>query len=309
MEKDVITAARTDTVLALAEKLRQYRIGAVVIVNDGYSPIGIVTERDIVQALLLHREQTLNKLAKEIMTSPVIAVPPDESIDVAADIMTDRRIRRTLVVDNGRLEGIVSFKDITNALEKSNVLLRAQAEELIEKANKDSLTGLYNKGYVLEQLGYHLELAKRSGNSMAVLMIDIDHFKKINDTYGHLCGDETLKELAQILKERSRAINIVGRYGGEEFVIIGPISGYKSAQFMAERLRSAVERHRFFWNDIEIKMTISIGVSIWNKNVNSDEQMIQIADDALYESKRSGRNQVVMGDMPHSSYPSMLSIR
>ena len=154
---------------------------------------------------------------------------------------------------------------------------------------------------------HHIELAKRSKNTMAVLMIDIDHFKNINDTHGHLCGDKVLMDLAKILKERSRAVNIAGRYGGEEFIIIGPISNHKSAGYLAERLRTTVEEHTFIFEELELKLTISIGVSVRTKTVKDATHMIKIADDALYEAKRTGRNKVVMGNAPKAPFPSVLS--
>jgi diguanylate cyclase (GGDEF)-like protein len=307
MEKHVITAARSDSVLVLAEKLRTHRIGALVIVDDDFFPEGIVTERDMVRAFLKFKEQTFDKKAHEIMHSPVLGVTPGESIETAADLMAEKMVRRVPVVENNRLVGIISFEDIANALEESNAQLRAQAEELREKANRDSLTGLYNKGFLFEQLDYHIELAKRSNEAMAVLMIDIDHFKKVNDTHGHLCGDEVLRELAAIFRERMRAVNVAGRYGGEEFTIIAPMSTFQSARYMAERLRKTVEGHGFQWRGKKIRITVSIGVSLWNKHVKSGKEMIQIADDAMYDAKKGGRNRVAMGIMPVSRYPRSIS--
>lgn len=296
MERDIVTADKFDSVLVLAQKLRD-RIGAVIILDDERIPVGIVTERDIVEALLRFKTSILEKQALDLMRTPLIVMSPDASIEAASDLMRGKMIRRVPVVENQKLLGIVSVRDVTNALEKSNALLQVQAEELKERANRDSLTGLYNKGYILDQLKYHIALARRSDRAMAFLMIDIDHFKTINDTYGHLCGDAMLKDLAEILQKRSRAVNIVGRYGGEEFAVIGPISDFKSAQFMAERLRRAVEKQVFNYEDNTIGMTISVGVSIWSKSIQEGDEMIRLADDALYTAKRSGRNRVVMSPL------------
>ncbi len=308
MERDIITATRGDTVMTIVDTLEQHRIGAVIIVEgEKQTPVGVVTERDIVYALKCHKAGTLDKRADEIMSSPLLALPPSESIETAAELMHDKRIRRVPVVDEASLIGIVTYKDITAALKKSNALLEIQKEVLLEKANRDALTGLYNKGYIMEQLDYHMALAQRSADTMALMFIDIDYFKQINDTFGHLCGDEILRQLAGILQERSRAVNIVGRYGGEEFVIIGPISNYKSASYMADRLRASVEDHAFVWKKEEIGMTISIGVCIWNPGLKTKEAMIQVADDALYQAKADGRNRVVMGKFEGSQHPSLMS--
>lgn len=297
MERDIITAGQTASVMTLVALLEEHRIGAVIILDKkSFGPVGVVTERDIVYALKRYKGATLKKRAEDIMSSPLLALRPEESIETALEMMLTKRIRRVPVVEDQVLVGIVTYKDITAALGKSNALLEIQNELLKEKANRDPLTGLYNKGHIMEQLDYHLALARRSGDPMALMFIDIDFFKNVNDTYGHLCGDEILRQLAEILRSRSRAVNIVGRYGGEEFVIIGPISNYKSTKYMADRLRSIVERETFVFEGLEIKLTISIGVCLWNSCFRTKEEMIKVADEALYRAKAEGRNRVVIGE-------------
>ena len=308
MERDTITARETDTVMTLVEILEQHRIGAVIIVDStGKVPIGVVTERDIVYALKRYKSETLDMQANQIMSSPVMALPPHESLRIAAELMQNKRIRRLPVVKDKLLVGIVTHRDIVAALNKSNSALEIRNEALQERANRDPLTGLFNKGYIMEQLDYHMALARRSLDTMALMFIDIDHFKQVNDTYGHLCGDAILAQLASMFRQRSRAVNIVGRYGGEEFVIIGPISNHKSAGYMADRLRRGVEQNTFIWEKHEIRLTISIGVCIYSSRIKTKEEMIQVADDALYQAKSEGRNRVVIGE-PNEEFPSLISI-
>ena len=292
MVKEVLTAEKEESLLSIVERLHKHRMGAIVIVNREKSPIGIVTERDIIRAILAYRSGMTEKQAQDIMSAPLLTVEPDESIEPVASLMTLNRVRRIPVVKGGELQGIVSYRDLTNALRKSFNLLAEETEKLTDRVNRDSLTGLYNKRYIAEQLDYHMELSKRSGNPMAVIMMDIDYFKKINDIYGHVCGDHVLKEVAEILSEKSRSINIVGRYGGEEFIILGPIGSEKSSVYLAERLRVLVEKRKFSCDGKNFNITISAGVAVWNPEIKSADALVKMADNALYTAKRSGRNQV-----------------
>lgn len=294
MMTDVLTAAKTDTILDMSKRLQAHRIGAIVIVDNNHYPVGIVSERDIIRSITVYKEQTLNKQAQDIMSSPVLTLEPDQDIETAATLMSLNMIRRIPITKNDKLIGIISYRDITNALRKSYYMLEEKTETLEDKANRDPLTGLFNKGYLEEQLKYQFELSKRSGNPMTVMFLDIDFFKKVNDTYGHQCGDDVLKRIAAILKDKSRAINVVGRYGGEEFMVIGPVSDYKSALYLGERIRTAVEKEDFACNNIKFNITISIGISVWNNTTSSVKELVKFADDALYTAKRNGRNQVRM---------------
>ncbi|MBN2753458.1 MAG: GGDEF domain-containing protein [Candidatus Goldbacteria bacterium] len=294
MMTDVLTASKSDTILEMSQRLQAHRIGAIVIVDNNRYPVGIVSERDIIRSLGVYKEQALNKQAQDIMSSPVLTLEPDQDIETAATLMSLNMIRRIPITQNDKLAGIISYRDITNALRKNYFMLEQKTEKLEDKANHDPLTGLFNKGYLEEQLTYHFELAKRSGNPMAVMFLDIDHFKKVNDTYGHQRGDEVLKKIAHILKDKSRAINVVGRFGGEEFMIIGPISDYKSALYLGERIRTAVEKEIFSHENTDFNITISIGISVWNSSITSEKDLVKFADEALYTAKRNGRNQVRM---------------
>jgi len=294
MMTDVLTASKSDTILEMSQRLQAHRIGAIVIVDHNHYPVGIVSERDIIRSLGVYKEHALNKQAQDIMSSPVLTLEPDQDIETAATLMSLNMIRRIPITKDDKLIGIISYRDITNALRKSYFMLEQKTEKLEDKANHDPLTGLFNKGYMEEQLTYHFELARRSRNSMAVMFLDIDHFKKVNDTYGHQRGDEVLKRIAHILKDKSRAINVVGRFGGEEFMIIGPISDYKSALYLGERIRTAVEKEVFSHENTDFNITISIGISVWNSSIASEKDLVKFADEALYTAKRNGRNQVRM---------------
>jgi diguanylate cyclase (GGDEF)-like protein len=297
MSKDVLTANKKDSIISMLERLQKHRIGAVVVINDENTPIGIITERDIIQSLVAYKNDIFTKQVQDIMSAPVLTVEPEEDIESAAILMTLHSIRRIPVTKENKLVGFITYRDITNALRKSYSSLEEKAEHFEDMANKDPLTGLFNKRFISKELKDQFKSAKETGTSMTVMMLDIDFFKKVNDTYGHLCGDYVLKELSNLMQAKSREINIVGRYGGEEFIIIGPISDKKSSFFFAERLRAAVEAAIFVWEGREFKITISIGVCVWNPEIEEATDMIKLADRALYTAKENGRNQVRMAEM------------
>lgn len=297
MNKDVLTTSKDEKMPSLVERMHNHRVGAIVVVNTANEPVGIVTERDILRAIIAYREGLFNKQAQDVMTAPVLTIEADQDIDSAAIQMSLNRIRRIPVVSSdNKLIGLISYRDITNALRKSVYILQEKTEILQEKADRDPLTNLYNRRFLKDELKRQLALAKKSKNPMSVTMIDIDFFKKVNDTYGHQCGDMVLKRLADILVSKSREINVVGRYGGEEFIIIGMISDYKSARYTAERLREAVEAEEFEYEGKKFKITISLGVAVWNQNVKMYKELVKKADEALYTAKREGRNRVVMAE-------------
>ena len=129
---------------------------------------------------------------------------------------------------------------------------------------------------------------------MACLLLDIDHFKRINDGYGHAAGDAVLRQLADLLKRASRVEDLVFRYGGEEFAAVLPNASVRAAAQIAERIRALVEKYRFIWEQQSIPVTLSIGVANLSTRLKDSQALIEAADAALYEAKRSGRNRVVV---------------
>ena len=162
-----------------------------------------------------------------------------------------------------------------------------------EEAKKDSLTGLNNVRQFDEILNDLASKAIKNGEKLSILVIDIDHFKLINDTYGHTVGDSVLNGLGKILISSCRSIDIVSRVGGEEFTILLPCCSHEKALEVAERVRSEVEKHKcILSNKIEISITISIGVATYPDMVTNPNELVHKADEGLYMAKRSGRNKV-----------------
>lgn len=165
--------------------------------------------------------------------------------------------------------------------------------ELFEAATMDPLTKISNRRTFFDRALGELALARRNNFYINSIMVDADHFKKVNDTWGHQAGDMVLKEIARLLKQEKRESDLLARYGGEEFVLLLAGIGPEDAKKSAERLRAAVERHRFCWNDTIIPVTISLGLaSKLGPEIPTIEEMIAESDKLLYIAKESGRNQV-----------------
>jgi diguanylate cyclase (GGDEF)-like protein len=180
-------------------------------------------------------------------------------------------------------------KQISSSLERARLFQEVQSLALT-----DALTGLQNRRSLFE-LG-RLEFARsiRMNRPFSCMMLDVDHFKRINDNHGHAIGDEVLQEFAQRSKNSVREVDIIGRYGGEELVIILPETDLKTAKLVAERLRSSIEKTPVSVSTGELSMTISVGVATKDENTCDLETLIARADQAMYIAKYKGRNQVAV---------------
>jgi two-component system cell cycle response regulator len=166
-------------------------------------------------------------------------------------------------------------------------------KKLFESALRDGLTSTFNRRYFVDRLHTEIRFAVRHEKSLALLFLDIDHFKKINDVHGHLAGDEVLASVARVMTATIRAEDVLARYGGEEFAVICREIDVEGARILGERLRAAIEGHRFEHGGKVIPVTVSIGAAVEGK-VDDAHAFIAAADAAMYEAKRGGRNRVCM---------------
>jgi diguanylate cyclase (GGDEF)-like protein len=183
------------------------------------------------------------------------------------------------------------------ALVSENLLTRDYANEgLLRYAFTDFLTGMKTRGYFEQQLDLEIKRAERKRSTLALLMIDIDFFKSLNDTYGHHVGDQVLRDISSILMKDMREVDTVARYGGEEFVIILPETSDVGALQVAQRLRRSVEQANFFAGspDKVEHLSISIGIALYEQDAQFKQDLIEAADSALYSAKSQGRNRVIM---------------
>jgi diguanylate cyclase (GGDEF)-like protein len=199
-----------------------------------------------------------------------------------------------------RLEIATRILDVHNALNRQN-------SRLIEIATTDELTGVNNRRRFGEDLNLHAALAARHGLPLSLIMLDVDHFKQYNDTYGHLAGDDVLRTIATILRTEVREHDLVARYGGEEFVLLLPSTGPEAATEVAERLRKAISKGT--WNMVQL--TASFGVATTDpSHMITVEELIAQADEALYYSKNAGRNRVThIWNPPSKAVPSRRALK
>lgn len=199
---------------------------------------------------------------------------------------------RTVVLE--LLKNVTNNISINMSGENADGNFNTILDSLNNRAIKDALTGIYNRRYINEKLPLDLINANLSDYSISIIMIDIDFFKKVNDSYGHLVGDHTLKSLATLLQRSLKRENDwVARYGGEEFLICLPGAPLKFAKMLAEDIRSKVEKTPIEYGDLKFYITASFGVSAMTpKPGTSVNELIEEADKKLYDAKRNGRNRV-----------------
>ncbi len=174
----------------------------------------------------------------------------------------------------------------------SNNLEAAYHDEVYRLTTIDGLTQVFNRRYFEDTLEREIARCNRHHRPLSLVIFDIDFFKTINDTHGHLAGDAVLKTLATMIKSRVRKEDVLARYGGEEFVLLLPEISQKAAAVLADKMRKVVERHAFRFDDSTIPVTISAGVSCISKKIADPIELIRLADERLYEAKAGGRNQV-----------------
>ncbi len=183
--------------------------------------------------------------------------------------------------------------DVTdNAIHKKD--LEQANRDLAILSQTDGLTGLFNRSHWEFCLQTEYKRWVRSANPSCLVMLDIDHFKKVNDSYGHLVGDEVIRHISALIHAHVRETDVSGRYGGEEFAILLADTTIENAQVFAERLRREVASSVVKHNDIDLKYTVSIGLAEVDASIKSYEAWIECADAALYQSKESGRNKVTL---------------
>jgi len=282
-----------------------------LVVSPQSLPIIVVVEKaraDIYQAWVAFRNLFLTLMTLLTLLVALVAwrmgrsiVAPLERLTGAADHIAAGDLTIQLPVarrdELGRLTEV--FNQMTDNLRRSRDEFEAasltlqQQNKLLETLSiTDSLTGLYNRKKLDDILADQLARFKRNQRSFAVLLLDIDHFKRLNDTYGHLAGDQVLESVARTFSSSIRNIDFAARYGGEEFVIVLPETALSAAREMAERIREQVRSASYQFNDQSIAVTLSIGVANSRSEDETAEAVLARADRMLYEAKHAGRNRV-----------------
>jgi diguanylate cyclase (GGDEF)-like protein/PAS domain S-box-containing protein len=191
------------------------------------------------------------------------------------------------LVDNQPKRMIGVSVDITKEKE--------MVESLHFQASHDSLTGIWNRKAIFDLMRREFELAARAGSTTGLLMLDLDHFKRVNDTYGHPCGDAVLSESVQRMQKVMRSSDLIGRYGGEEFLIVLPNCDREHLKWCAERIRIAIAEEPILADGVNIRMTVSIGTTVVDSSATTEQEALSAVDASLYLAKRGGRNRTVDG--------------
>ena len=205
-------------------------------------------------------------------------------------IVNDEHIEDTLRLRNGDLLkiGRTIFKFIAG-----NNIEAQYHDEIYRMTTVDGLTQVFNRRYFEDAIERELSRSRRYTRPLSLVLLDIDHFKKINDTYGHLAGDAVLKEVALTVRGRTRREDVFARFGGEEFALLLPEVDQKGAGTLAEKARKLIEKHHFAFDGEDIVVTVSAGVATVQKKNETPVELIRRADEKLYEAKSAGRNRVV----------------
>lgn len=291
-------------------------VGTVAVAHDdpAVRNLEIRLERypEIMRALETARPVLVEDAWEDVLFADTVARWRSEGADVqvrsvvALPFSLDRWRSGVLFLRTGRMERPLTPNDVefaevvvnaaVAAIKRTYILesTRADNRRLEALATTDPLTRLLNRRALLERLSSEVDRSLRYGDVLTLLMFDVDHFKSINDSHGHLVGDAVLREIGSLLHASVRAVDIVARYGGEEFVIILPETPLEGALVFAERLRETIERHTFAGRGgAGLRLTASIGAATFpSPHVHSTEDLFARADEALYRAKSGGRNQV-----------------
>jgi diguanylate cyclase (GGDEF)-like protein len=217
-------------------------------------------------------------------------------------LSVERQLIAILAIEGASSDDFQKFEILASqlALQVKKIKLY---ETVKETSIVDGLTRVFVRRHFMERFAEELKRAFRYRFPLSVLMVDVDHFKSYNDQFGHLVGDKTLREVAQIIRDNVRRVDVIGRYGGEEFMVVAPEIDKKQASELAERIRQAVASKRFRLYDEETEVTVSIGISSFSSDLSAPElkefsegaltELTQKADQALYQAKAKGRNQIV----------------
>lgn len=246
------------------------------------------------------KDEKIFELIKCLNNKSEYILTPDKKIGLFP-LISENKLLGCIVTK--ATDNILSEKEIEYleqlSLQAATTINRANVyAEILKHATLDALTGFYNRRQLEERIKQEVSSAKRQKRSLCAIMIDIDYFKKINDTYGHAAGDLVLKTVSKVIKQQLRDYDTAGRYGGEEFVILLPYTKIEEAKMVAERLRKAVENKKIdiskiVQDKVEINITISLGAAEYQAG-DYEKTVIKNADKALYKAKETGRNKVVI---------------
>ena len=289
--------AKTSDVL---QQMIDNNYDSIVVLDETKKPLGILTTKNVIA--LLKTQKDLSLPVKHYMITPVDAVKKSITVQEALEYIKQKHYKRVVVVDDdGSFVGIIKQSELISLtysnwvnlmhkyqeeLSEINAMLMQKSKKYEHLAATDPLTGLYNRSKFSELFLSEYNTMIRRDNAMSLIMLDIDFFKKVNDTYGHDVGDRVLVQVAHTLLKTLRNVDIIARWGGEEFVMLLPTADKKTAKEIANKIRVAIKGQKIDGID---GITASLGVSEVTRD-DTLESALKRADEALYSAKKSGRD-------------------
>lgn len=289
--RDLLAYKTTSTVVNItpkrslrdaAREMVSHNIGALIVTDDDGYLVGVISERDLVRALTLFDVGLVEIPVSEVMTRTVITCSPLDTASEILKVMNKNRIRHIPVLEEEKIVGVVGLRELDRAY-----------RHLQSQALTDELTGLSNRRHFLQHLRQEISAYGRYGNPFSVAMLDIDHFKKVNDTYGHAAGDQVLVALSELIGQKLRLVDVAGRLGGEEFAILFPNTEINEAKAACDRLLDDVRAQKINTDSGDISITVSVGLTASVTSIADPEALLKEADILLYEAKASGRDRII----------------
>lgn len=269
--------------------LRQGDIGALLVTNADDKVAGILSERDLVRAYAVHGAAVCNCTVAELMTKEVVTCDLEEDVMDVMALLHERHIRHIPVVDEGSPVAMLSLRDFEHA-----------CNELQHLALTDPLTGLSNRRAFFENLDREIGRSRRFDGDLSLAVLDIDHFKTVNDTFGHDAGDQVLCCFARLLLAEFRIFDSIGRIGGEEFALLFPQTSLHEATLACDRILKTVKETIIPTDRGEITITLSAGLTEFRTTDTSGRELLKRADSLLYNAKDCGRNRLIK-DTPETA--------
>jgi two-component system cell cycle response regulator len=301
------------SVMALVARVVEFTVGAMAFVEGDDVDVELLLNRRAVPAVV---DEAKARLLEAVVAArggvPVgrvrarLYAPPgsghsaeETALDAFASfpLETNDRLSGMLVL-TGRAVGKITPETrafLAQVANQAHIVMENSRlfERVRNLAIRDSLTDLFNHRHIMDLVHHEFERVGRYQDAFSVLMVDADHFKRVNDEHGHPAGDAVLREMAQLLRDQLRATDSLGRYGGEEFVAVLPHTGAEEARQTAERIRYQVQQRRFHAGESEIRLSVSVGMATCpGPGIDSPEAVLREADKALYRAKEAGRNRV-----------------
>lgn len=284
---EIVSVSPEDCTRKAAEKLKKSNIGALLVTNSRQHMVGMLSERDLVRGYAELGAELLKCRVADLMTRDVISCTPEDDAMVVMDLLHKRHIRHIPVVLNEQPIAMLSLRDFEHA-----------CNELKALAMTDSLTGLPNRRALLDTVEKELARHRRFDFPLSMAMIDLDHFKSINDRFGHDGGDQVLCCFARILLQEFRSFDCIGRIGGEEFALLFPQTDPHDAAAACERIISTMQSTTITTDVGEIAMTISVGLTSLRDTDTSAHDLMKRADALLYSAKSDGRDRLIVENAP-----------